>query len=116
MIQIRSSVFETNSSSTHSITICTENEFERWQKGEMFFNRDDDTLVEKSKLPQEILDLLNDEDAEDDIVEQMEELDKGIFLTYEQWSEYEQLENYVEEYTSPSGDKIVAFGFYGNQW
>lgn len=32
--QIRRGVFETNSSSTHSLTMCSEEEFEQWKNGE----------------------------------------------------------------------------------
>ena len=38
MIQIRTQVFETNSSMTHSIVMCKDEEFEKFQKGEYFFN------------------------------------------------------------------------------
>lgn len=37
MEQIRRNVFETNSSSTHSITMCPKEEFEKWKNGEMFY-------------------------------------------------------------------------------
>ena len=30
--QIRRGVFETNSSSTHSITMCSNKEYEKWEK------------------------------------------------------------------------------------
>ena len=33
MIQIRQNIFETNSSSTHSITICREDEYQDWVAG-----------------------------------------------------------------------------------
>ena len=35
--QIRRGVFETNSSSTHSLTMCSEEEFEAWKRGEVLF-------------------------------------------------------------------------------
>lgn len=34
MKAIRQGCFETNSSSTHSITMCMENEFEKWKNGD----------------------------------------------------------------------------------
>lgn len=37
--QIRRGVFETNSSSTHSLTMCSEEEFEKWKNGEILFDR-----------------------------------------------------------------------------
>ena len=35
--QIRRGVYETNSSSTHSLTMCSEEEFEQWKNGELLF-------------------------------------------------------------------------------
>lgn len=36
--QIRRGVYETNSSSTHSLTMCSEEEFEQWKNGELLFD------------------------------------------------------------------------------
>lgn len=47
MIKIRRNTFETNSSSTHSITMCYENDFEKFKKGELFYDRCDNKLVDK---------------------------------------------------------------------
>lgn len=38
MIQIRKGTFETNSSSVHSIVICTKKQFEDWKNNRCFFN------------------------------------------------------------------------------
>ena len=38
MIQIRQGVFETNSSSTHSITIAPESDFNKWKNGDVYLN------------------------------------------------------------------------------
>ena len=37
--QIRRGVYETNSSSTHSLTMCSEEEFEQWKNGELLFDK-----------------------------------------------------------------------------
>lgn len=44
MIQIRHGVFETNSSSVHSMVICNEDDYEAWVNGDVLLNRyhDDD--------------------------------------------------------------------------
>ena len=39
MIQIRRNVFETNSSSTHSITLCSVEDYNAWQEGKMYMHR-----------------------------------------------------------------------------
>ena len=36
-LQIRRGVFETNSSSVHSLTLCSGSEYERWSNGELFY-------------------------------------------------------------------------------
>ena len=38
MRQIRIGVFETNSSSTHTLVVCTDEELEKWKKGEIVYN------------------------------------------------------------------------------
>lgn len=37
MKQIRIGVFETNSSSTHALVICTDEELEQWKEGELVY-------------------------------------------------------------------------------
>lgn len=86
MRQIRKNVFETNSSSTHSITICTQQEFDEFKKGLRVLDWKD-TLIPASQ---------RDEDCE----------------TYNDWQNGD-LNTFIEEYQSPHGDKIVAFGKFG---
>lgn len=88
MIQIRKKVFETNSSSTHSLVICTEDEFNKFKSGECVWE----------EIRGKIMDP-NDPEA------------KWV-KRYEDWGDY--LETFCEYFTSPSGDKMVAFGEYGH--
>ena len=37
MIQIRKNVFETNSSSTHSLVMAVASEFDKWESGEYYY-------------------------------------------------------------------------------
>lgn len=87
--QIRHGVFETNSSSTHSLIICTEEDFEAFRKGKKILDWRDN-LVD-----------INEKDSDDN----------GDFRTYDQMGDY--FEFYTEHFTTPSGDKMVAFGEYG---
>lgn len=135
MVQIRNSVFETNSSSTHSLTMCSEDEFNKWKAGELLFNSWNDCFVENITL--------NDYDKEQ--AREYYKTEKGPYWkeweqlsekeikswytkyaknnlllshdydlkTYDSWSQDYNLEHFVHYYTSPSGDKIVAFGKYG---
>jgi len=40
MKTVRYNVFETNSSASHSLIICTDNELEKWKNGDCFYNTD----------------------------------------------------------------------------
>lgn len=89
-INIRKNVFETNSSSVHSLCICTEEEFDAWKKGELYYNYYSDEFTKNS------VDRWNEDNQ-----------------TYNGFFEESWLETYEEHFTTPSGDKMVAFGRYG---
>lgn len=100
MIQIRHGVFETNSSSTHSICIATKSDYDAWRNGELLYDSWNKKLItqEESKVLH-----LNDRffDADEDL------------QTFEEYNDDWDLEHYTEHYTSESGDEIVIFGEYG---
>lgn len=98
MRQIRRNVFETNSSSTHSITMCMKSEFDKWVKGELVFDRWNHKLV---PITPEVESSMNDGDGE--------------YLTYEQFNDWDYLEfeTFERSYTTPNGEKIISFGYYG---
>lgn len=136
--QIRRSVFETNSSNTHSLTICTEEEYDRWKKGELLYKKWEEKFVESSEyiLTDEIKELaksdyeekkqkywkeweaLLEEEREELYLIKLEEKKEEDMWGTMTYSEYQNdycygLDNYVEYYTSPSGDNLVIFGRYG---
>ena len=89
---IRFNVFETNSSSVHSLCICTEEKFDAWKKGEIYY------------------DYWNDEFTKNSINKWNEDNQTYEDFFEESWG---YLETYEEHFTTPSGDKMVAFGRYG---
>lgn len=100
---IRFNIFETNSSSTHSLCICTEDEYEKWKNGDLIYSYWDNNMIKPPDNLDEMLDedsLLYDSDAVDD------------YRPYDYEDEY--LEWYEYHFTTPSGDKMVAFGWYGH--
>lgn len=119
-IQIRRGVFETNSSSTHSITICTQDEYNKWIKGEVYLTSSGEFVSKEEvfKYVQKNEDELFEAGKIDIKFETLSEEDKNtIIYEYNYYTpetfESEYLENFEEFYTTPSGDKIVAFGKYG---
>lgn len=111
--QIRRGVFETNSSSTHSITMCSSKEYEKWEKGEVLYWQDGDKFGTKEEIIQELKKSKwyankdwNDEDVVSDIFS-----DERVKTCEEFFNEY--YETYSTEYTTPNGEVVVAFGYYG---
>lgn len=126
MKTIRIGTFETNSSSTHSITMCMESDYEKWEKGEMYWNRWNDKLVPKEEVEKEIAELrkefITDNPGFDENSEEWQEKfeeyinsDK-IYYTYEEFYSYEYMEykTYKSEFITPNGEKVISFGYYGN--
>lgn len=105
MIQVRRNVFETNSSSTHSITICTENEYEMWKRGEIYWSRWSEKFVSKEEVEKGF-----NKSRHDDFNDYL--YYEGLY-TYDRYGYDIEMETYEEHYQTKSGEKIVAFGYYG---
>lgn len=107
-IQIRRGIFETNSSSTHSITMCTKDDYTRWENGELIYDSCKGKLIPISD--EKYQNWKNNKDEEDD---------GGYkdYMTYNEFFDYFcdycNFEDFEEDYISPSGEHIIAFGYYG---
>ena len=135
MRQVRRGVFETNSSSTHSLTICTQEEYDKWLKGELLFDSWNSKFAENISLSEydkqdaqtyynnvkgaywKEWSQLSDEEVNSWYTKYANEhlRDKKSYglQTYLEYCNYNSLERFTEHYTSPSGDKLVIFGKYG---
>ena len=114
--------FETNSSSTHSITMCMESDYEKWKNGEMYWHRWNDELVSKEMVEEEFLKentgvSKEDPDFKDKLEEYLNDDDK-IYYTYEEFNDYDYIEYETFDYTfeTPQGEKVVSFGYYGGNY
>lgn len=136
MIKVRQSTFETNSSSTHTITIVTKEEYDGWEKGEYLLDNWVDELV-----PARLLTESEKQEARDNYEatrkgwhcswEELSEYERnqayaaysaklmgkqGQYLTMKQWDEKCGDNGYdtsVVNHTTKSGDEIVVFGYGG---
>jgi len=132
--QIRRGVFETNSSSTHSLTMCTQEQFDDWKNGKLLYNAWDDEFVEAKVLTEQ-----DKADAQKDYErkklqywkdwEQLTNTEVNDWYdkyarehrcaadsgckTFDDWKYDDNLEYFVNTYTTPGGEKVVAFGKYG---
>lgn len=125
MKQTRRNVFETNSSSTHSLTMCLKNDYNMWKAGKVYLNENSgwsshSPYKEKQFITkEEAIDILtnNKYPPETDLTEFDNEDLEDIFrneeiYTYENyWRDY--LEDYSDTFTTPNGDTVVAFGQFG---
>ena len=131
--QIRIGMFESNSSSCHTLCICSQDEFDQWVSGDLIFDKYEERLVknealtddEKMKIIEQRYNRLKKEywkDFKDLTKEELKKLQTeterdGWFNreleSYDDWKHDDYLETFVDTYTTKSGDKIVAFGKYG---
>ena len=51
--QVRLGVFETNSSMTHALTMCTDSEYRRWQNDEVYWQRWGNNFVAIEEIKEE---------------------------------------------------------------
>lgn len=114
-IQIRTGIFETNSSSTHSLIITTKENYNKWVDGELYIYRyGNHQFVTKEEVIKATKNdkYINTDGLTDDEILGIGIDEDGDYATYESfWDCY--LEGFDENYTSPSGDEIVVFGQYG---
>lgn len=128
MKTVRRGTFETNSSSTHSITMCMESDYEKWKNGEMYWHRWNDELVSKEEVEKEMAKLreefiADNPDFDENNEEWKEELEQYInedkmYYTYEEFNDYDYIEyeTFVDTFETPQGEKVVSFGYYGSDY
>ena len=128
MKTIRIGTFETNSSSTHSITMCMESDYEKWKNGEMYWHRWNDELVSKEEVEKEMAKLreefiADNPDFDENNEEWKEKLEQYInedkmYYTYEEFNDYDYIEyeTFVDTFETPQGEKVVSFGYYGSDY
>ena len=107
MIQIRSNVFETNSSSTHSLVISTEDGSPANKAG----LKKGDIILAQSENGYDVYDYKYKKTNQ---TIQLEENAK-FFIKDNQLFAYSQkyLESFEEHFTTAHGDEMVVFGNYG---
>lgn len=130
-IQIRSNVFETNSSSVHSMVMCSGSEYDKWAAGETYLDMCNDVFVPVDEINKKMLEDydkhltnnkidINEEgfNKEEDFEEYKREwLRESDCYSFEGFMEdnYYDYEIFMDEYTTPiSKERVVAFGYYGH--
>ena len=122
-LSIRHGVFETNSSSIHSITMCTESDYDKWVNGELYLARwghKDKKFVTKQEYEFELQEFIN---KQSDIygTQDREELEHEFigdygFLSFKDWCDDFDFETEKSEFITPGGEKVIALCYYGNDY
>lgn len=120
--QIRYGVFETNSSSVHSLTLCSSEDYEKWKNGEVLFCKDNDEFGTREEFIEELKNAkwrFSGNLRYPDVNWENEYEVSDIFLeerivTCEEFFDDEWYETFEDTYTTPKGEKVVAFGYYGH--
>ena len=129
--------FETNSSSTHSLTICPQETYNKWLDGKVLFSDWHQEFIEVGELtPLDYEEAgikyeackckyykswneLSAEEKKEYTIEYVltykKKKDHDEYLTYDQWADCHEnvTETFSQHYTTPGGENIVAFGYYG---
>lgn len=133
MLVVRRNVFETNSSSTHSITMCSEDEYNKWQKGGLLYKRwagefyTKEQIIEEAKKKQ--VKYLEEQQEGKTIHRYQEkyinartdeelykaEYDEEEYQNYDDFWDYieDEYETFQDSYTTKNGEKIISFGYFG---
>lgn len=112
MISLRRNTFETNSSSIHSLTVCSKSNYDSWVDGNMYWDRRNEKLVSKDEVEKKYKEHCDYEKAHGNEPDEFEYWAEQYY-TYEKYQDYIYMETYKVNYTSESGDNIVIFGYYG---
>ena len=120
---VRNSVFETNSSSTHSLTMCLEELWIPFRNGETYLKGEGSRA--RFLTPEEVMkEIAEREKVSVEEIKTMVETDQEqyddllIEHDYTKWDNlgYNEYETFVDSFTTPNGEKIIAFGYFGNNY
>lgn len=118
--QIRQGVFETNSSSTHSITMCSGEEYDKWCSGNLLFWVGKKKFGTKEDIIEELKELTRWDNSlmypdvnwdDDSVVADI--FDSEEIQSSDEFFDDEYLETFEEKYHTPNGEEVVAFGKFG---
>ena len=120
MFKIRKSVFETNSSSVHSLSFCSKDDWQKFKSGEYYTDHDlEANFFTEEEVREKIVNDWNYRYYTGD--SRMDSEDKEIrdefyslFGFYTIDSIGYNFETYHEYHISKSGEEIHVFGYYGH--
>lgn len=122
-VQIRTGLFETNSSSVHSCTIASISDYDDWKAGNSMLNLDSGEFVSiEEGRRRNIIDIQSHSYLHASIEDIREYAENGTipasidphyldYITYDQY--YDKTENHDDYVEKSSKLGVVAFGYFG---
>ena len=125
MLKIRSNVFETNSSSVHSMIMCDDEEYKNLSEGKALITEENeiisieeayDLLVERSQewYNKELLEEIKTVDLNDPDIIVALCCKYDIAFTLEEYLNREYYDFFDDSYTTKNGEIVHAFGYFGH--
>ena len=135
---IRTSVFETNSSSVHSCSICTEDTYKKFNDGEVWIKGEDDYLPVDEAVEYNLKQIKKDYKLSDDEFVKFSEIYRNTksfydafdaieedfnkwdidtydyFLDCDTYWEYNEYEDWSRRFTDSNGTPMIAWGYVGH--
>lgn len=117
-VQVRQGVFETNSSSTHAVSVCTLSEWEDYRNGKLWIN-----MNSLQFLPEDDAKLYN----ADKIAAAKARAERGGWkfdIADYNWDLYHSYDEevdmsyewFIRRFTLSNDQEVVAFGYYGQDY
>jgi hypothetical protein len=126
MIKIRYGVFETNSSSVHTLSIAQNDEIDKLKSNKLLVNKGYDhtgyliTYDEALSSLKKALNKYGDDEYREALASGDEEKIYRLMYEYDvaepfgSYMDPEWLEPYEKEFVTDSGDRVLVFGRYGH--
>ncbi len=125
MLNIRTNTFETNSSSVHTLVMCSRDQYYKWIHGELYLDIDeyaddhdkDFVTFDEAKKMDENFPYPKFSREGWDWRYYSKEKDRYIskrFLTYEEFFEDTYYDTYHGTYTTDNKEAVEAFGYFGH--
>lgn len=126
-VNVRMHVFETNSSMTHSMTMCKESSYKDWIEGKAKLNLNKGEILPLEEAEKKNDEILRDEyektykkyhftgDFEDYREDLFTDNFFNLYISVGEYQDYVE-RHYFEEFKytyNQENDNIVAFGYYG---
>ena len=116
MLQVRQGVFETNSSSTHSISICTFDEFKKLERGELLYVADKDLYVTPEEAKEINANVLEKSQYDEFCEDFYWDYKECCAMPYRSMGDYDNYEYFHKTKALQDGQVVVAWGYYGEDY